>query len=226
MDQKITEGEVSALRKVGRPKRGKFESYLHVDRGDPNVSAMDLISAAMSQVMDELLPGWKDDPSTENTPERFAKYLAEYRQPIDLQAIFGSVFDCGDAHHGMVIQSGIPFRMVCEHHLLPATGKAALGYVPNRRVLGLSKLSRLVDAVGVERPSLQEHIAERIVDLMHIHLDPKGVMLVIKAEHGCMACRGINKPGVATTTSHVHGIFRDVVSARQEMLSLIQGDMK
>ncbi len=175
----------------------------------------------MSQVLTQIMPGWENNSSTENTPMRFAKYLAEYCQPIDVEGIFGSTFDIEDDHPGMVVQTGIPFRMACEHHLLPATGTASLGYIPHKKVIGLSKLSRLVDAVGVEKPSLQEHIASRIVSLMQKHLEPKGIMLVIKAQHGCMACRGVNKPDVDTITSHVHGLFRDVATARQEFMALV-----
>ncbi len=183
------------------------------------------MATAMGKVMDKIIPGWESDPSTVDTPLRFAKYLAEYSQPIDIDKIFGSGFDAPEKHPGIVIQTGIPFRMACEHHLLPATGTAALAYIPHTKVLGLSKMARLVDAVGVERPSLQEHIAHRILDLMEEHLKPKGCMIVIKAEHGCMACRGINKPGVNTITSHVQGVFRDNPIARQEAMTLIQREL-
>lgn len=175
----------------------------------------------MRTVLDGLMPAWEDNPSTQNTPMRFVKYLAEYSQPLDIDKIFGSTFDVEEKHPSMIIQHPIPFRMMCEHHLLPATGSAAIGYVPNDKVIGLSKLTRLVDAVGVEKPSLQEHISDRIMNLMIEHLKPKGVVVVISGEHGCMACRGVNRAGVRTTTSSVHGVFRDVPSARQEFLSLI-----
>lgn len=184
---------------------------------------LEAIALRVGLVLDNLssMGKWNLDPSTEDTPARFAKYLAEFCQPIDIDSIF-KTFDIVNGYHSMVIQTNIPFRMCCEHHLLPAVGRASLGYVPNEKVIGLSKLCRLVDAVGVERPSLQEKIADRVVALLDLHLKPKGVMLVIKAEHGCMACRGVTKPNVPTITSNVHGIFRDVVSARQEFLSLIQ----
>jgi GTP cyclohydrolase I len=181
------------------------------------------ISFEMKPTLDKLMPGWDECPSTEETHRRFAKYLAEFRQPIPISSIF-KVFDKPNGHDSMVIQTNIPFRMCCEHHLLPAVGTASLGYIPNERVIGLSKLCRLVDAVGVESPSLQEKIADRIVDLLARHLKPKGIMLVIKSEHSCMSCRGVTKPNVPTITSSIHGIFRDVTSARQEMLALINGD--
>lgn len=164
------------------------------------------------------------DPSIAETPERFLKYLLEFRQPLDVEALLGKGFALDkDGFHGMVVQSNIPFRMVCEHHLLPATGRAAVGYVPNHHVVGLSKLTRLVQAAGVERPSLQEVICDKVVDILNDHLEPKGVMAIVAAEHGCMACRGVNSPDIITATSSVRGIFRDVPAARQEFFDLIQG---
>ncbi len=169
--------------------------------------------------------GFKDfesDPSMKDTPIRFARYLAEYCQPLDLQSIFGSTFDVKPGFHEIVAQTNIPFRMVCEHHLLPALGTASIGYIPNKRVIGLSKMVRLVTSVGHERPNLQERIGQRICDLMEEHLQPQGVALIIRAEHGCVACRGTKSPGVVTITSQVRGAFRDNHAARQEFMSLIQ----
>lgn len=160
------------------------------------------------------------DPSVRDTPTRFAKYLMEYYQPIDEEEALGRVFSSPD--NAMVIQYNIPFRMICEHHLLPATGKAAVGYVPHGKVVGLSKLTRLVQAVGTEKPSLQEHICDRIANMLHKHIEPLGTMVVIEAEHGCMACRGVNSPGITTTTSCLKGIFMNNANARQEFFALLQ----
>jgi len=168
-----------------------------------------------------MMPGWADNLSTRNTATRFIKYLAEFHQPIDLEEIFGSSFVAEDDHHAMVIQTNVPFRMICEHHLLPATGKASLAYIPNGKIIGLSKMTRLIQACGTEKPSLQEHIVDRVVSLMDTHLVPKGIMVVVKAQHGCMSCRGVNAPGVDTISSAVKGVFRDVPHARAEVLSLI-----
>lgn len=186
---------------------------------DPEAAAAMVMG--MQEVMDELLPGWEKDPSTQDTAKRFIKYLAEYRQPFDTEKVFGSTFICEEEFPQMVVQTPIPFRGMCEHHLLPMTGTAALGYVPKNKVLGLSKLTRLVDAVGVERPSLQEHIGNRIVDLMQEHLKPMGVMLVIKSKHGCMSCRGVQAPDTHTISSIVTGVFKEKVEARQEFLALV-----
>ncbi len=163
-----------------------------------------------------------DDDSMMDTPKRFARYLAEYCQNIDLDNIFGSTFTIKPGFHEIIAQVNIPFRMVCEHHLLPALGKASIGYIPNKRVIGLSKMVRLVTSVGHERPSLQERIGQRICDLMEEHLQPHGVALVIQAEHGCVACRGTKSPNVITITSHIRGAFRDNHAAREEFHSLIR----
>ena|ERR1700761_5685705 len=166
------------------------------------------------------------DESMKETPERFIKYLAEFHKgEPNVEAIFKQGFEADTAAggiHGMVAQSNIPFRAVCEHHLLPMFGHAAIGYIPNQRVIGLSKLARIVDAYGTARPSLQERIAEKIADAFdRPPVAAKGVIVIIKAEHGCMACRGVNKPGVVTTTSVVRGVIRDVPAARQEFFNLI-----
>lgn len=155
-----------------------------------------------------------------DTPMRVAKFLSEFRIVTNYEELLGATFEYGKSN--LVTQSNIPFRMLCEHHLLPALGTAAIGYIPNKQVVGLSKLTRLVDAVGTEKPSIQEAITDRIADLLNKHLDPKGVIVVIRAEHSCMASRGVNVPNVHTGTSSVRGVFRDVPHARQEFFSLIQ----
>ncbi len=175
----------------------------------------------MEDVLDMFMPGWKENPSTQDTNKRFIKYLKEYDQPIDVEGIFRDFKLPDDAVPCLITQVPIPFRMICEHHLLPATGTAALCYIPKEKVLGLSKLSRLVDAVGTEKPTLQEYAADRILKLMNDHLAPQGVMVVIKATHGCMSCRGVNKPGVNTITSSVSGVFHTNHSARMEAMSLV-----
>ena len=161
------------------------------------------------------------DDSTKETPERVARFLAEFRQEFDPEELLGEGFATNT--HNLVTQTNIPFRMVCEHHLLPALGRAAIGYVPNEKVVGLSKLSRLVDAVGTERPSLQEYITERIANILNDHLHARGVIVTTTAEHSCMACRGVAAPGVMTTVSTIKGVFRDNPAAKAEFFQLIKG---
>jgi GTP cyclohydrolase I len=162
-----------------------------------------------------------DDESVVETPMRVARMLSSFNQPFDAGALL-KVFDTASDTGGIVAQSGIPFQMLCEHHFLPAIGKAHIAYLPGSgKVVGLSKLSRLVRAVGCERPSLQEAITERIANLLREHLNAQGVMVIVDAEHTCMTCRGAHAPGVCTTTSVVKGIFRDVPHARQEAMQLL-----
>ena len=160
-----------------------------------------------ADVLDIYMPGWESDESTENTASRFCKYLLEYATPFNPDDIFGSMFPHNG--YGVVVQTNIPFRMVCEHHLLPAIGYATLGYIPNEKVIGLSKLVRLVDMIGVEKPSLQEHIGNRVVTLLHKHLKPVSTMAIFQAEHGCIACRGATKAGVQTVTEHLNRVNPD-----------------
>ena len=124
----------------------------------PIITAKDKqeIVARLGDVLELLgFNDYRDDPSMKDTPERVMQALLEYRQPLDPSKIF-KTFDIEPGFHEIVVQNNIPFSMLCEHHLLPAMGTASLGYVPNNKVLGLSKMVRLVRAVGFERPSLQE----------------------------------------------------------------------
>jgi GTP cyclohydrolase I len=157
------------------------------------------------------------------TPGRLLRYLQEFNQPFNATEVLGDLFEgpLAEGIHGLVVQSNIPFRMMCEHHLLPATGSAFLGYIPDGQVVGLSKLARLVDAVALSRPSMQERICETIADTLNKHTKAKGVICVIDSMHTCMACRGINTPEIISTTSCVRGVFRDVPAARSEFFSII-----
>lgn len=192
----------------------------------PRREVRERMQERMAQIMDDLGLDATKEPGLLETPRRFIDYLLEFAQPLNAEKILGDGFEVDSTgYHSMVVQTSIPFRMICEHHLLPAIGRAALGYVPGARVIGLSKLTRLVQAVGTEKPSIQEAICDRVANLLDKHLTPKGVIVVLRAEHTCMACRGVNSPGVLTTTSAVRGIFRDVPAARSEFFDLIRKDM-
>lgn len=182
--------------------------------------------ALIATVLDTYMPDWRDNPSTKDTPKRFLTYLTEFCQPFKVEDVLGTPFDAEGQYHAMVVQKFIPFRMVCEHHLLPAIGRGAVGYIPINSVVGLSKLTRLVQAVGTEKPGLQEYICDRIADLLNDYLKPKGVIVVLEAEHGCMACRGVNAPGVLTTTASIRGAFYDKPQARAEFYSLVNQNLK
>lgn len=184
-----------------------------------NKDKIEAIASHVGQIL-KLLELNEHDPSLERTPERVAKFLLEFRQPFSAIEVLGDRFE-SESTKSIVAQQNIPFRMMCEHHLAPAFGRANVGYLPSKgKVIGLSKITRLVQAVGTEKPSLQETVCDKIADLMSAHVDAQGVMVVIWAEHTCMTCRGVNSPGVITITSAVRGIFRDVPEIRQELLAL------
>jgi len=157
------------------------------------------------------------------TPERFVRYLLEYKLPFDPAKVLKVGFEQekrDQGYKGMVAQHNIPFRTICPHHLLPVTGRCHIGYIPNGRVVGLSKLTRLVTAVGVELPRMQETCTDIIADILYDTLKAKGVIAVIAADHGCMYGRGVHVHNVPTSTSTVRGLFRDVPSAREEFFEL------
>jgi len=171
----------------------------------------------------ELLLALGEDPEREGlreTPRRVTAAFAETfgGREVDLAALLTVGFEEG--HDEMVILRDIPFFSTCEHHLMPFHGVAHVGYVPNGRVVGLSKLARLVDAVA-RRPQLQERLTAQIVDILMQTLQPQGAGVAVESEHMCMQMRGIKKPGARMLTSAMRGSFRDQEETRAEFLSLV-----
>jgi GTP cyclohydrolase IA len=156
-----------------------------------------------------------------DTPKRLAKFWAEFNCPTDINELLTRSFDNSKGSEGMVVQTDIPLRGLCEHHLAPFFGVAHIGYLPQKRVIGLSKLARLVDAVSTRRPSVQETVTREIADLLHHALGSLGSIVVIKATHTCMTVRGVKTPGVFTTTSSVTGLFRNANQVRDEFFRLV-----
>jgi len=168
-----------------------------------------------------LLEHMGEDPNREGllaTPGRvlraFTEMTAGYAQ--DPAAILSTVFD--ERHDQMVVLDGIEFTSTCEHHLLPFVGTAVVGYVPRQRVVGLSKLARLVECYA-RRLQVQERMTEQIASALMEHLNPEGAGVVIRAHHSCMGCRGVRKPSARMTTSALHGIMRHSGEARAEFLA-------
>ncbi len=163
-----------------------------------------------------------DRPGLRDTPARVARAYAETFAGIwqDPAEILATVFD--EDHDELVLVKDIPMYSTCEHHLVPFHGAAHVGYIPGEdgRVTGLSKLARLVD-VYARRPQVQERMTRQIADALVEGLKPQGVLVVVEAEHLCMAMRGIRKPGSTTVTSAVRGIFRDNPATRNEAMSLV-----
>jgi GTP cyclohydrolase I len=172
-----------------------------------------------------VLEGIGEDPGREGlkkTPERVADFYAELTEGMWQDPTEQIVPLPGDTHDEMVIVKDISIASVCEHHLAPFTGKCHIAYIPKGgRIVGLSKLARLVDAYA-KRPQVQERLTSQIADELDRSLDPKGVMVVIEAEHLCMTMRGIRKPGATTVTSAVRGLFRRSVATREEAMRFLQ----
>ncbi len=173
----------------------------------------------------ELLLAIGEDPEREGllkTPGRVARAYRESFEGLqqDPAEVLTTIFDEG--HDEMVLVRDISFASFCEHHLLPFMGTASVGYIPNEsgQITGLSKLARLVE-VFARRPQVQERLTTQIADTLESSLSPKGVIVVVKAEHLCMSIRGVRKPGSLTVTSAVRGQFRTSVATRSEAMSLI-----
>ena len=175
----------------------------------------------------ELLIAVGEDPDRDGlkrTPARVARTYAEVFSGlfVDPDDVLETTFD--ENHDEIVLVKDIPLYSTCEHHLVPWHGTAAVGYIPGEdgRITGLSKLARVVDLYA-RRPQVQERLTSQIADAVRRRLEPRGVIVVIEAEHLCMAMRGVRKPGARTVTSAVRGLFQDDPRTRAEAMSLILG---
>ncbi len=166
-----------------------------------------------------------DDPGREGllgTPQRVTKSYQEYfaGYDIDPMELLQRTFEEVDGYDEMVLLRDIPFESHCEHHLAPIIGKAHVAYMPRSRVVGISKLVRVVDAYA-RRLQIQEKMTAQIANAIEEVLEPKGVAVVIEAAHQCMTTRGVHRPGVAMVTSRMLGLFRSDARTRRELLALI-----
>ena len=175
----------------------------------------------------ELLLAVGEDPDRDGLKETPARVARAYQEMFgglhtDPDEVLATTFDVG--HDELVLVKDIPMYSTCEHHLVSFHGVAHVGYIPGAsgQVTGLSKLARVVDLYA-RRPQVQERLTTQIADAIVRKLDPRGVIVVIEAEHLCMAMRGIRKPGATTVTSAVRGIFRDNPATRAEAMSLVLG---
>ncbi len=176
----------------------------------------------------ELLIALGEDPDREglrDTPARVARSYAEIfgGLHVDPDEVLQTTFD--EHHDELVLVKDIPLYSTCEHHLVTWHGTAAVGYIPGQdgRITGLSKLARVVDLYA-KRPQVQERLTSQVADAVMRKLEPRGVIVVVQAEHLCMAMRGIRKPGARTMTSAVRGIFKSDPRTRAEAMSLILGN--
>ncbi|MEA2516870.1 MAG: cyclohydrolase [Actinomycetota bacterium] len=173
----------------------------------------------------QMLKGMGENPDREGlarTPERVAEMFEELfsgigKDPVDEINV---VFELG--HDEMIMVRDIPFHSICEHHLVPFIGKAHVAYIPNKQgqITGLSKLARVID-VASRKPQVQERLTTEVADAIESALKPRGVLVVIEAEHLCMTMRGVRKPGSQTVTSSIRGLFRENDATRAEAMGLI-----
>jgi GTP cyclohydrolase I len=156
--------------------------------------------------------------SVADTPRRMARMYAEL---LTTREFHPTTFPNDGGYDELVVATDIPFHSLCEHHLLPFVGVAHVGYLPGERIIGLSKLARVVDLFARDL-QVQERLTTQVAGWLADHLQPKGVGVVIEAEHMCMSLRGVQKPGARTVTSALQGIVRDDPRTRQEFLALTE----
>jgi GTP cyclohydrolase I len=193
-------------------------------RVDGRVPASGPDAVGIERAVRDLLQAIGEDPTREGlraTPSRVARMYAELFAGLyfDPAEYLRTQFDEG--HDEMVILRDIPFYSVCEHHLLPFHGVAHVGYIPDGRVVGLSKLARVVDGFA-RRPQLQERLTTQIADAIMEALQPDGVAVVIECEHLCLTMRGVQKPGSKMVTSAVRGTFKRSPVTRAEFFALVK----
>lgn len=189
----------------------------------PAIEAVDQpkIAEAVRQIIDAI----GEDAAREglqDTPQRIARMYAELFAGLhqDPRELLGTGFR--ESHKEMVILKNVPFYSLCEHHFLPFHGQAHVGYVPEGRVVGASKIARLVDALA-RRPQMQERLTSQVADVIMECLQPDGVAVIIEAEHLCLTMRGVQKPGTLLVTSAIRGGFRRRAVTRSEFLALVRG---
>jgi GTP cyclohydrolase I len=196
------------------------------DDGDLVASAPKVpVPEEVSEAVRTLIRWAGDDPDREgllDTPARVARAWREYAQGYeeDPALHLSRTFDEVGGYDEIVLLKDIPFQSHCEHHMAPIIGKAAIAYLPNNRVVGISKLARVLHGFA-RRLQVQERLTAQVADCICEHLEPKGVAVVIEASHACMTARGVGTPGVMMTTSRMMGIFRSDERSRREVLALM-----
>ncbi len=185
----------------------------------PSRFDLDRIAAAVREIL--LAVGENPDrEGLRKTPQRVARMYAELFEGLaaDPREHLKTFFE--EKYDELVVLRDIPFHSMCEHHLLPFMGKAHIAYLPDGKVIGLSKMARVVDAFA-HRPQVQERLTTQVAEILMQELGAKGVAVVIEAEHSCMTCRGVKKPGSVMVTSAVLGLCRTSASTRAEVMALL-----
>ena len=190
--------------------------------GEPNAVA---VPADVQEAVRTLIRWAGDDPDREglrDTPRRVARAWREYARGYreDPARHLSRTFEEVGGYDEIVLLRDIPFQSHCEHHLAPIIGKAAIAYLPSDRVVGISKLARVLHGFA-RRLQVQERLTAEVADTIWEHLRPQGVAVVIEATHACMTARGVSTPGVMMTTSRMMGVFREDERSRREVLALM-----
>lgn len=185
----------------------------------PNLETMRWDPTHIARLLDGIYPEWRDLPDMKRTPQRV---MMMYHELLTPQVYDFTVFKNTERYDQIVLQKDIPFYSLCAHHLLPFIGKAHVAYIPKKYYVGLSKLSRLVNAQS-RVLGTQEGITQAIGEELELRLKPLGAAVVIEAQHMCMTMRGAEVDGVNTTTSYMGGAFRKKAEARAELMSMIYG---
>ena len=179
--------------------------------------AMEAVKVILEYIEDS-----SDREGLQKTPERvinsFDEIYAGYS--MDAEEVLSSTFN-GEGYDGIVLLRDIEFHSTCEHHLQPFKGRAHVAYIPTERIVGISKLARIVE-LHARRLQNQERITKGVADDLETHLKPLGAAVIIEAAHGCMQCRGVSKQNAVMTTSAMRGVFFEVNEARTELMQLIQ----
>ena len=200
-----------------------MSSLVGPDEDDPRGKPP--VPAEVQDAVRTLIRWAGDDPGREgllDTPSRVARAWKEYclGYDEDPSVYLSRVFDEVGGYNEIVLLKDIPFQSHCEHHLAPIIGKAAIAYLPNDRVVGISKLARVLHGYA-RRLQVQERLTAEVADCIWEHLQPQGVAVVIEASHSCMTARGVRTPGVVMTTSRMMGTFLEDPRSREEVLKLM-----